>query len=227
MWKRATLVSPFHGQQPPLIYQQKDILEAHGHSPRHQANSFQRPILPTPASFANPTPMMQPNVIQHQYFEAPAQNHTGAAFARWQGYSSDVSMPDYSSSSSTSVHPSSRNTSDPMYFSERGDGVLRPSNRGLPSVPMPGPLQALCEALIPARKSRIPSTPPANTPRAPAASPATAPVFRVSSTSSGPAQVSAKGVEDVGRPAKLLVKTPQDAIKSRYVFVSSYLSLGN
>jgi hypothetical protein len=158
----VAIVSPYYTQQY-SPRNQEDILEAHGHSPRHNPAFLNKQIFP-------PVPFMH-QVPSNGYPRQPNQDpfiEPRGPFSGWRQISSDVSMPDYSSSSSASFHAASRNASEPMQISERGD-------RGFESIQMAGAFDSLCEALIPS----APTNTPQNT-----ATPVAPPATRVSSLKS-------------------------------------------
>jgi hypothetical protein len=163
MWRQVAITSPYYAQQT-SPQQHEEILEVHGHSPRHLAPSF-KPPFPPAISFM---PQTHPSIFPRQVNSDPFVDTRGAAFSGWRQVSSDVSMPDYASSSSN--HTASRNVSDPMQISEKGE-------RGFQSLQMAGAYDQLCEALIPSA--------PANTPRN-AATPVIPPVTHISSVRSEP-----------------------------------------
>lgn len=160
MWRQVAIMSPYYAPHISPRHQE-DALEAHSHSPRHLAPSL-KPSFPQAIGFAN-----QPHASVFQRGSAdPFIDARGAAFTSWRQPSSDVSMPDYASSAS--LQASSRNVSDPMQISEKGDRTFQ-------SMQMAGAYDQLCEALIPSA--------PANTPRA-APTPVIAPATRAVSHSS-------------------------------------------
>lgn len=162
MWRQVAIMSPYYAPQISPRHQE-DALEAHGHSPRHLAPSF-KPPFPQAVGFVN---QPHPSVFQRGNSD-PFIDARGPAFTSWRQASSDVSMPDYASSAS--LQTSSRNVSDPMQISEKGD-------RAFQSMQMAGAYDQLCEALIPSA--------PANTPR-------TAPTPVVASASRATSHSSAK-----------------------------------
>lgn len=151
MWRQVSAVGPYYSQanSPRAI----DAIEGHSHSPRHhQAPTNVRPravgggtasSMPPPSS----TVFTRPPV--HDPFTGPVN----AAFSGWrQRSSTDLSMPDYTSSNSHTRAGSSRNISDPMQI------VIE---RRPQTLSMEGAFETLCEGLLP----------PANTPQTAAGTP--------------------------------------------------------
>lgn len=168
MWRQVAVVSPYYAQQVSPRHQE-DVLDAHGHSPRHTVPTF-KPPLPVSMGFMG---QQHPNINPRQGNADPFVDARAPAFNGWRQASSDVSMPDYSTGS---AQTSSRNVSDPMAISDKGE---RSTFQTLQTA---GAYDQLCEALIPAA--------PANTPRNAAtpmaATPMAAPATRVSSIKSEP-----------------------------------------
>lgn len=176
MWRQVAIVSPYYSQQV-SPRRQEDALEAHGHSPRHVAPTFKPPV-PSNMGFMGP-----PSINPRQSNSDPFVDARGPAFNGWRQASSDVSMPDYSSSS---AHTSVRNVSDPMNISEKGE------RNNFQTLQTAGAYDQLCEALIPSAPANTPrnaatpmtATPMGATPMG--ATPMVAPATRVSSAKSEP-----------------------------------------
>lgn len=165
MWRQVSLVGPYYSQAfSPR--QATDVIDAHGHSPRH-VHVRQKPAAAavpnhniTTSMFPPPPPTFSKQPVFDPFTESvhPAFNN------HWrQASSADVSMPDYSSSNSRAG--GSRNITDPMIMSEKPD-------RRYESMQMPGAYESMCEALaasIPAAPKNTPQdeavTLPANTSR--------------------------------------------------------------
>jgi hypothetical protein len=163
MWRQVSLVGPYFAQQfSPK--QAANIIDAHGHSPRHT----NIPLKPTAAPNSNMGSMFPPpppNFPRQPAFD-PFTEPVRSGFAGWrQPSSADVSMPDYSSSNTRAS--ASRNITDPMILAEKQD-------RRFESMQIPGAYESIWEALMPA----VPVNTPQNGADTPVQEPSNAHAYR-------------------------------------------------
>lgn len=140
MWRQVSFNASYLPQYVSPRHISSTGVEAHSHSPRPRA-SLGRPALPPPAL----GPMLPPGI------PAFSRNTHSDPFIEpvhpWrQTSSTDISMPDYSSSASWTSH--SRRVTDPMMTD-------RPERR-YDTLQSPEAFESICEALLPSAPDNTP-----------------------------------------------------------------------
>jgi hypothetical protein len=140
MWRQVSFNASYLPQYISPRHIRSTEMEAHSHSPRPKA-SLGRPTIPPPIL----GPMLPPNI--------PAFSRNGhsdpfiESVHPWrQTSSTDVSMPDYSSSTSWASH--SRRMTDPTMTD-------RPERR-YDTLQSPEAFESICEALLPSAPDNTP-----------------------------------------------------------------------
>lgn len=140
MWRQLNLIGSYFAQQSPTR-QAMDDSELHTHSPRRIR--LQRPYVSTAGSMPPPSVPLFPRTQNYDPF---TESGLGTYNRPRQESSGDVSMPDFSGTSSRLSH--SRVVTDPMSL-----------DRTLPrfeSMQNPGAYEYTCEALLPAAPVNTP-----------------------------------------------------------------------
>lgn len=144
MWRQVSLLTPYFAQQASPARRHGEV-ETHSHSPRRRGHRSTTTVDPqnvlTFPSQAIFDPFVEPAQPPVKYWHQPRQAST-----------TDVSMPDYSTTTGTN---SSRHVTDPMIVSD-----TEIPDRRFESLQNDGAYESICEALLPSVPVNTPAEQP-------------------------------------------------------------------